>query len=306
MPRNDIKLDPRDLELLRHWIGDHPRIIPLSATNNLVYRVQGDHGRVVLKVVRDKDLDVFEQAQTITALARAGIPVARVLLACSTSGEQQWMVSELLEGDSFATAIHRGIPRTTLEDMATFICHLADTIPKALCLPPGYGPRKASRDAHPTLRAYHEGFLERYLTRLEQEAPDRAWGKARDVLGPSLPTGAEQSAQVIGADLNLKNFMWTEAGPALLNVPILARSSRAHGCAAATVHFRGSPVHEWMSTMLHTAPEEHALFEAMELLGILAFYARGGTPAVRNATLFGTGARIYEEFVCLLDSLHPA
>jgi hypothetical protein len=99
---------------------------------------------------------------------------------------------------------------------------------------------------------------------------------------------------LVPVDVNLKNFLALPGGGvAVLNLPIVARAARAHGEAAILLQGRIAGCRPRLEQRLFeqrprlARNADHAAFEVLYLVGVLAFYASGGGAAMRAAVGWG-------------------
>ncbi|HEX9964819.1 MAG TPA: hypothetical protein VGB04_07530 [Allosphingosinicella sp.] len=288
-------------------------VTPLSSTNNEIYKVEDKGSTLTAKRMVDTDVPISYFARCSEILEQA-LPIPRIerIFFEADGAPFDSIVSEYIEGHDLAAILSEGgalrIPDDRLVEF--FARYLA----ASRRLPPMFegfglykqdGPRYSSHQEF--LRAYADKYWRRVRPFVDGEAGERVdhW-VTHGLRAASL---APEGFAPIVVDSNLRNFIVTNEGElALLNVPIVGRSTRAHAVAAVAAHLRPFAVREAFLDRLTegwSLEERSAVahLEAWTLLGILSFYAVRAPERPSEWRNWGATRSLRDDFLELVASI---
>ena len=287
------------------------RMVPLSKTNNDVYRVTNDDGSVVVKLVTDGDIPL-EYLVEVTRVVARRLPtqaVREIHAACHAEPFDA-VVSDYIEGVDLA-AVLGSDAACPLDRAATaaFLVDFLDAMLEVLPLRPGFGLYKRKAPTFATHREFIEHYARRYWNRSRSFFDDRVQRTVDQWIdgGFAAATIDDQLFGVTAIDANLKNFIVTANGSlAVLNVPIVGLSSIAHAVGAISVNLRHHPERDlFLREVARRRPEVRldlvAHFELWNMLGLLSFYADRHPDRPQNWRNFGSPRPLRDDFITHLD-----
>ena len=222
------------------------QMVPLSRTNNDVYRVTTDDGSVVVKLVTDGDIPLEYFVEVNRAVARR-LPtqaVREIHEVCSDEPVDV-VVADYIDGVDLA-AVLSGDAAGSLDRaaVASFLADFLDAMLEVPPLRPGFGLYKRRAQTFATHSEFIEHYARRYWNRSRSFFDDRVQRTVDQWIdgGFAAATIDDQPFGVTAIDANLKNFIVTANGSlVVLNVPIVGLSSIAHAVGAISVNLRHHP-----------------------------------------------------------------
>ena len=287
------------------------RMVPLSGTNNDVYRVTNDDGSVVVKLVTDGDIPLEYLVEVNRVIARR-LPtqtVREIHEACSDEPVDA-VVADYIDGVDLAAVLGGdaacSFDRTAI---ASFLVDFLDAMLEVPPLRPGFGLYKRKAPTFATHREFIEHYARRYWNRSRSFFNDRVQRTVDQWIdgGFTAATIDDQLFGVTAIDANLKNFIVTANGSlVVLNVPIVGLSSIAHAVGAISVHLRHHPERDlFFGEVARRLPEVRLdlvpHFELWNMLGILSFYADRHPDRPQTWRNFGSPRPLRDDFITHLD-----
>ena len=287
------------------------QIVPLSGTNNDVYRVTDGDGSVVVKLVTDGDIPLDYLAEVNHALARR-LPTQAVLEIHEACDAEPFdvVVAEYIDGVDLAAVL--GGDAVCSFDRAAISSFLVDFLEVMVDVPPlrpGFGLYKRKAPTFATHREFVEHYARRYWNRSRSFFDDRVQRTVDQWIdgGFAAATIDDQAFGVVAIDANLKNFIVaTDRSLVVLNVPIAGLSSTAHAVGAISVNLRHHPERDlFFDEVARRLPEARLdlvpHFELWNMLGILSYYADRHPDRPESWWNFGSPRPLCDDFVTHLD-----
>ena len=287
------------------------RMVPLSATNNDVYRVTNDDGSVVVKLVTDGDIPLEYLVEVNRVMARR-LPTQTVREIHETCSDEpvDVVVADYIDGVDLAAVL--GGAATCPSDRAATASFLVDFLDAMLEVPPlrpGFGLYKRKAQTFATHSEFIEHYARRYWNRSRSFFDDRVQRTVDQWIdgGFAAATIDDQLFGVTAIDANLKNFIVTANGSlVVLNVPIVGLSSIAHAVGAISVNLRHHPERDlFLSEVARRRPEVRLdlvpHFELWNMLGVLSFYADRHPDRPQAWRNFGSPRPLRDDFMTHLD-----
>ena len=287
------------------------RMVPLSGTNNDVYRVTNDDGSVVVKLITDGDipLEFLVEVNRVIAERLPTQTVREIHEACDAEPFDV-VVAQYIDGVDLAAVL--GGDAACPSDRAAIASFLVDFLDAMLEVPPlcpGFGLYKRGAQMFATHREFIEHYARRYWNRSRSFFDDRVQRTVDQWIdgGFAAATIDDQAFGVVAIDANLKNFIVTANGSlAVLNVPIVGLSSIVHAVGAISVNLRHHPERDlFFGEVVRRFPEVRLdlvpHFELWNMLGVLSFYADRHPDRPESWRNFGSPRPLRDDFVTHLD-----
>lgn len=288
----------------------------ISNTNNEIYKIQHKNDIFCAKNMIDIDIPL-EYFSKCSKTMEGKIPYQKIIEVIHKNDENEFncILSEYLDGYDLASVLNKAVDLTVpikkIIDFFIQYMNICEQFPRMFH---GFGIYKSDAPSF----SNHSDFLCHYARKY--------WSRARPYFEPPIANwvdqwieGGLQPALIapaghisIPVDSNLKNFLVTnDQELAVLNVPIVGRSSRAHAVAAISTHLRPFAEHR---RFLERATDgwsdaEYAAvahFEAWTLLGILSFYAVREPETPQSWRNWGAARSLRDEFADVIGQLSGA
>jgi hypothetical protein len=256
----------------------------ISSTNSLVYLVHTQDGPLVAKHVLDKDVPLNYSAAVNRHLSRC-LPVQEVLEIYEVEAGDHFdaVIARHVEGVDVASLLTSGAEALDMAGLVTYLARFVDACDELPRLHSGFAMFKRNAP----IFDQHIDWITHYGNRYWKRArPFFAESPVAEAVDEWLDSGFSEAAgqagsvyQAVPVDANLKNFIVTDAGEfVVLNVPIIAVSTRSHAIGAISAHLRNRPAHAAFLELATSSldPRQRDLvahYELWLLLGILSFYA---------------------------------
>lgn len=285
----------------------------ISNTNNEIYKIISKNGTFCIKNMLDIDIPL-EYFAKCSKVMEGKILTQKIIKIIHKNDQNSFncIVSEYLEGCDLAHILKNGSgqalqSKKTVEFFLGYM-NICEQFPLMF---DGFGIYKSDAPSFDN----HGSFLCHYARKY--------WSRARPYFERPIVNWVDQwiegglkSALIapagyisIPVDSNLRNFLVTnDQELAVLNVPIVGRSSRAHAVAAISTHLRPFAEHRQFldrATDGWSDAESAAVthFEAWTLLGILSFYAVREPETPQNWRNWGATRGLRDEFTDVIRQL---
>jgi len=287
------------------------RLSALSRTNNLVLLVDSGASRQVAKLVHDSDIPIHYLRVCNETLCRY-LPTQRITEAglMSEGVPFDYLMAEYIEGVDLVTAASRS--QLPPDRLASFLEEFRRACSHIAPLSSGFGLFRRQS----SLFADHASFIReharKYWGRVRNFITDestRRWLDGWVDIDPPDRLFPSSTGSVVPVDANLKNYIAGVDGRLwVLNVPILGRSSAAHGIGAISAHLRHSAAYRLFLASVLSAPStvtEFAVryYELWTLMGIASFWSKKDPGQPRSWRNWGSPAPLLEDIHDLVAGL---
>lgn len=283
----------------------------ISATNNLVYRVDTKSGQsYVLKCVEDPGLDVQFGIQVNRHLQR--YVLTQEIISADTTRSTfpcDVLISRYYRGTDVASLAETGRMTSEMEkQFTTFLFDIFQALQSVSMPNPGYGIYKNDREMHPTWHSFMVDYIERYGGRLETLDPVGPWRlwklRLLDELAALTSKNVEMIFKPVSLDTNLKNFLYLpdSAEFVALNIPLVAVTDERHGIAEIASQLHGRAYEFFLQEVsvrrqdLLADQRAFAFYKALSFVGVLAYVAAHEPQTIRTAQRWGYPVPFYATF----------
>jgi hypothetical protein len=289
------------------------RITPLSSTNNQIYTVEQSGSVLSAKLVTDTDIPLSYFAACSVALGqRILVPAVVDILQVSHGAPFDAIIADYVHGRDLSSSLSD--PLSNAADGAAivdFMLRYIDAVAGVKPLFAGFGLFKNSAQPFADHHSFLLSFARKYFGRVApfMTVPDRLMVDQWLEKGLAAASEAPMGYQCVGIDSNLRNFVITaDHSLALLNVPIVGWSTRAHAVAAISAHLRPFPIRaEFLAraTDQWSGAERAAVdhLEAWTLLGILSFYAVRAPDDPASWRNWGAERNLKDDFIDIIRDI---
>lgn len=302
---------------LREVLGEIEYVRILSDANNIIYLVKDRAGvSYVVKAICDEAIDPYFLRRCGEVLSKF-VRVAQIisiqdesaLLGCPM------IVLEYVDGVSIAEAIETTqLSRETKELIVDAVIRTVIGCREIDFANGGFGLLKRGRRLHSSYKEFVLSYIDRYCSRLNECLGPRSSMQIYTQRLTSMFDSFLAKPMTLGTfpfDLNLRNFMLSDSlGPMLLNIPIIGRGDLRFGCGAALAQFRGTDLHGMLLGRLAEGLSDICLdnrtlafYEALTLVGILAFHCSSGPEAVSAVRIWGSKRPILAELNACIEQM---
>ncbi len=286
--------------------------IRLSDSNNQVVKLKSGGQTVVVKKIVDVDIPI-EYMNKISRLISRDIPTQEVIRVFRQAEGAPFdcVVSSYIDGIDMANVIDGKGEMPTVEKLTKFLMEFMTACSNLPRLIPNFALYKVGAKQFSSQSEFLLYYTRKYWQRVQHLISDesvRRWMEhwIRSGIAHAM-AGSEY--QTVAIDVNLRNYIVQHDGSlALLNVPIVGWSSRAHAVACISVHYRNHP---FRTKFLNVATkgfslEEISAIEYLELwylLGILSFYVTKNTKNPSRWCNWGASIPLLKDFSSLVKKL---